>query len=201
MKKTALAASIVAAFTFSGAAPAYAQDDKAFTGPWAGAVVGYDTFTSGDDTDDSEDGVTYGIALGYDVNLGGVVLGVEGELADSSVSASATDVLQDDDMLTLSAGRDLYAGIRVGVPVSETMLLFAKAGYSNQRFAATYELDDEVESMGENLDGYRIGGGLEFDFGQPFARIEYRYSDYGAFSATDIETSRHQVMVTAGLRF
>ncbi|WP_340586272.1 porin family protein [Erythrobacter alti] len=202
MNMTALASAIFAASILVIVTPAYAQDDQPFNGPWVGATAGYDTFSSGGDEDDSsEDGIAYGIALGYDVNLGNVVVGVEAELSDSSVSASAADVLETGDLLTLSAGRDIYAGVRVGVPVTESLMVYAKGGYSNQRFTATYSMDDLVEAESGNTDGWRVGGGIEYDLGQPFARLEYRYSDYGSFSDTDFETSRHQVMLTAGLRF
>ncbi|WP_338243368.1 outer membrane protein [Aurantiacibacter hainanensis] len=200
MKKLLLSAAVVAVST--AATPAFAQENLPFTGPWVGATAGYDKFTTGDEDDDgSEDGIAYGIALGYDVNLGGVLIGAEAELTDNGVSATAFDVLEDDDELTLSAGRDIFAGVRVGVPLNDVAMLFAKGGYTNQRFSATYSLDDESETLSENLDGFRLGGGVEFDLGQPFARIEYRYSDYGSFSEADLETKRHQVMLTAGVRF
>ena len=116
MKKILLAAAILAAST--AATPAFCKDGEAFTGPWVGATLGYDKFTAGDNDDDdgADDGVTYGVALGYDANFGGVVLGVEAELADSSIRASSANILEEGDSLTVSARRDLYAGVRVGVP-------------------------------------------------------------------------------------
>lgn len=200
MKKTWLIAATLAASMIG--APVCAQDDKPFDGPWVGASVGYDHFSAGDDEDNnSADGVAYGIALGYDFNLDTVVLGVEAEFTDSSVKASGTDVFEDGDTFGLAAGRDIYAGVRVGVMVGDKAMVFAKGGYTNQRFTSTYTIDDEVEKASGNSDGWCLGAGVEFDLGKPFARIEYRYSDYGAFSDDDFETSRHQAMLTAGLRF
>lgn len=201
MHKTMLAAALVAAST---AAPAFAQDDRPFHGPWVGASVGYDNFSAGEDgTDDdgSEDGVAYGVAFGYDYNFGGVVVGAEAEIGDSSVAATATDFLVAGDEFRLAAGRDLYAGLRIGVPVSDKVLIYGKGGYTNQRFKATYTDATGTESFADNVDGFRLGAGVELDLGQPFARLEYRYSDYGSFSDSDIETSRHQLMLTAGIRF
>ncbi|MBX7501581.1 outer membrane beta-barrel protein [Qipengyuania sp. YG27] len=203
MKKLITMAAIVVVSTV--ASPAFAQDSKPFHGPWVGATAGYDVFDAGDgegeDEGGSEDGFAYGVALGYDYNLGNFVLGVEGEIGDSSVSASDTDVFEDGDELILKAGRDLYAGIRLGVPVNDTLMIYAKGGYTNQRFNLAYTLDDETESDGDNIGGFRLGAGAEFAFGQGFGRLEYRYSDYGSFSDTDLETSRHQIMLTAGMRF
>lgn len=191
---------ILAATT--AATPAFAQADKAFDGPWIGATAGYDNFSGDAEAESStEDGIVYGVALGYDVNLNGFVLGVEAELTGSSIEASAVDLIEDGDTFTLDAGRDLYAGVRVGRMIGEKAMIYAKGGYTNQRFSTTYTLDDEIEEASGNSDGWRLGAGVEFDFGMPFARIEYRYSEYGTFSDTELETSRHQAMVTAGLRF
>lgn len=200
MKKIIIGSALLAAF----ATPAQAQDAAAFSGPWVGANVGYDSIGAEADEaeeDGSEDGVAFGVALGYDFNLNGVVLGIEGEIGESTVNASGTDVLEDGDLLELSAGRDIYAGLRIGVPVSDNVMVYAKGGYTNLRFDAAYTLDDETVEDGSNSDGWRAGAGVEFAFGQPFARVEYRYSDYGSFDDAELETSRHQVMLTAGLRF
>jgi outer membrane immunogenic protein len=199
MRNTLLATTLVVVALTIATPPAFAQDGDAFEGPWVAATAGYDTFNG--DGSESADGIVYGIVLGYDFSLGGVFLGVEAELGKSSVSASGSDVLVTGDELSFNVGRDIYAGIRVGVPVSETVLAYGKAGYTNQRISATYTLDDFIETASDNIGGYRLGAGVEFDLGEPFARIEYRYSDYGSFSDTDLETSRHQVMLTAGLRF
>ena len=81
------------------------------------------------------------------------------------------------------------------------MMVFAKGGYTNQRFKAAYTLDGETVLESDNSDGFRVGAGVELDFGQPFARLEYRYSDYGSFSEAEFETSRHQIMLATGVRF
>ena len=172
-----------------------------FDGVWIGATAGYDSFDSGDSDGTSEDGIAYGIALGYDFNLSVLVVGIEGEVAESSVKASGANVLVNGDSLTLSADRDLYAGFRVGVPVTKTILLYGKGGYSNQRFNAAYTLGNTTERDSDNVDGFRVGAGAEIALGKAFGRLEYRYSEYGSFSDTDLETSRHQVMLTAGARF
>lgn len=200
--KTTLLATAMFVGSLGFAAPAFCQDAGAFTGPWVAATAGYDNFDAGTEEDsEAEDGAVYGLAFGYDFNLGGLVVGVEGEVTESSVSATGTDILEEGDELTLSVGRDLYAGLRVGFPVSDKVMLFAKGGYSNQRISATYTLDDETVSESDTVNGFRLGAGVELDLGQPFARLEYRYSDYGSFSDTELETSRHQVTLTAGLRF
>ena len=77
MRTTLVIGSALASAAF--ATPALAQnDDHPFTGPRAEAIAGWDHVVDDSDYGASRDGVTYGGALGYDVQLGKVVLGVEG---------------------------------------------------------------------------------------------------------------------------
>lgn len=195
-----------AAFAAASASPAFAQDAVNFNGPWLGATVGYDKVSLEVDGDSgSEDGVLYGLSAGYDINTGSMVFGVEAELTDSTTKETASDIFVAGDSAKLSAGRDIYAGVRFGVPVSPEFLIYAKGGYTNARAKLTYDDGVDVFSESDTLDGYRIGGGVEWQQNNTFARIEYRYSDYGEYEyqgvATGIEASRHQVAVTGGWRF
>jgi outer membrane immunogenic protein len=165
-------AALIAAVT---AAPAFAQDaTPAFNGGHIEAIGGFDSIHGGGD---SENGVAFGISGGYDFRSGGAVFGVELEAADSTISDSG-----------VSASRDLYAGGRVGGVVSENVLIYAKAGYTNARAS--------FGGTGVNFDGVRAGGGVEFLVGRNFSiRGEYRYSNY------EDGLSRHQGVVGAGFRF
>lgn len=189
---------LAAAAATTNAAPAFAQDETSFQGFWIGAHAGYDSI--GVD-DDSEDGVVYGISTGYDFRLGDAVIGVEAELSESSVSSTASDVFAVGDEIRLAAGRDIYAGFRVGLPLNDNLLMYGKAGYTNLRAKASYTLGNMVTDESSTSGGYRLGAGAELSLGRPFARIEYRYSHYGDFDDIDFEADRHQVMVTAGYRF
>ena len=65
-----------------------------FTGPRVEGLVGYDNLRDGSDgNSDGRDGVVYGAAVGYDVQVGGAVLGVEGEITDSSTNVRTSDLL------------------------------------------------------------------------------------------------------------
>ena len=111
MRKLVLAALAASAMT----APAFAQD-ATFTGPRVEALVGYDSASDGTDGDaGSSDGVTYGGAIGYDVQLGGAVIGAEAELTGSSVDTRADSLLVAGDRLVVDMGRDIYLGARVGI--------------------------------------------------------------------------------------
>jgi len=155
------------------AAPAVAQDDAAFTGLHAEAVVGYDALDLGLPGVNNPDGVLYGVNLGYDVAVsGGVIAGIEAELADSTAERFGVD-----------AERDIYVGGRIGASLGSA-LVYAKAGYTNFRLG------------GANGDGFRAGAGVEYALGgNLFLKGEYRYSNYEA------DVSRNQVVAGLGIRF
>ena len=178
--------------------PAMAQDTAPFSGPRVEGIVGYDTT---DVEGENSDGVAYGVGVGYDFQArGGAVFGVEAEASDSTVDECVNDVDVVGDQLCAKAGRDLYVGGRVGAAVSPNMLVYGKAGYSNARVGLDYEDGTSSDTLdfedGQNLDGIRVGAGLEFALGpNSYAKTEYRYSNY------EQGFDRHQVVAGFGFRF
>jgi outer membrane immunogenic protein len=164
-----------ALFAAVSAAPAFAQDARpAFSGGHIEAIGGYDSISGGGD---SEGGVVFGIAGGYDFRSGGAVFGLEAEATESTVEDAGVE-----------AGRDLYVGGRVGGVVGGNGLLYVKAGYTNARASAG--------GVGVDFDGIRAGAGLEWLVGRNMSfRAEYRYSNYEA------DLSRNQGVVGLGFRF
>lgn len=213
---------IAAASAFAFAAPAYAQDDATFTGPWVAGMVGYDNSRAGsdvdddtqeDDFDDGISGVNYGVGVGYDFDMGGIVLGVEGEWMESEAD---TQFDLDDDVglgvTNLSTGRDLYAGARVGARLGTNAMIYAKGGYTNARYNVLASDGTTDTRTNINLDGWRAGAGVEVAITpNAFVKAEYRYSNYtnGEVQAPsgvesdnfDVDVDRHQGVVGVGLRF
>ena len=204
MKKSILALAVTSVFV---ATPAFAQDATPFTGPYVGGVLGVDSVElESNGLDGNDKGTIYGGVIGYDMNLGGVIVGLEGEYTESEASESQRNILTAGDKASLNAGRDLYAGARVGYQIDPNAMLYVKGGYTNAKAKLSY--DDNVGnafSISDKLDGYRVGGGLEASANNMFVRLEYRYSDYGKYETSslvpNIDTSRHQGVVMAGLRF
>jgi outer membrane immunogenic protein len=198
MRKLVLAALAASAF----AAPAVAQDDS-FTGLRAEGVVGYDRVGDGTGQDaGTSDGVSYGGAIGYDVQAGGAVFGVEGELTGSTTDTRADSLLAAGDRLTVDMGRDLYVGGRIGGVVGSGTLLYAKGGYTNARVDTEYRTATTTTRVGENMDGFRVGAGIEKKLGgNMYVKGEYRYSNYGDLGGYDIDVDRHQVAAGIGIRF
>lgn len=203
MKNVLIAAAALTAIS----APAYAQEASNFGGAKIGAVIGYDKvrLESEDLGSGSKDGFLYGVTAGYDFDLGSAVVGIEGEFADATTKETVGDLAVDGFEASLRAERDLYVGARVGFKASDTILIYAKGGYTNAKFKLTATDGVDTLSASDELDGYRIGAGVEYTNGQAFGRLEYRYSDYGRYKVdgvdTGIDASRHQVAVVGGWRF
>lgn len=220
MKKSV--ALIAGASIAAMSAPAIAQSNAAFTGPRAEVIAGYDVSEAGSSIDDdtsidneqSIDGIVYGGALGYDVALGGVVVGAEAELTGSTAETEFEDGdFEGFGFGNVETGRDLYLGVRAGVLASPRMLVYGKGGYTNAKY--NLRSNDGTTQFTQDLDadGWRVGAGAEYALSpNTFAKLEYRYSNYeeaeidfeGDAPDTDrfdIDTDRHQVVVGFGYRF
>ncbi|WP_068074144.1 outer membrane protein [Novosphingobium lentum] len=223
--KTILA--ILAAGTALVAVPAMAQgapDDagSTFTGPRVGAIIGYDKSKSGSsvdndalrDRDQSIDGLLYGGDIGYDVPLGqNLRLGAEAELTGSTAKVNNAVNAASFNLGRVKAGRDIYAGARLGYVISPRTMLYVKGGYTNARYNLLGT--DGTTNLNQRLDtdGYRVGAGAEMALSRnAYAKVEYRYSNYRRAefdfngqtpdsSRFRIDTDRHQVVVGAGVRF
>ena len=139
MKKLiAIAALATAAFT----TPAMASD---FAGSRFEVTAGADDVTGGVDATD----IAYGATLGYDLQLGKVVVGAE---------ATAANVFD---------RADLGAAARLGYTLNKNVLAYGRVGYTNLDLGA------------RSADGLTVGGGLEVKLiGSTFAKAEYRYTDF-----------------------
>jgi outer membrane immunogenic protein len=175
---------VAALFAAVSATPAFAQEaPAAFNGGHVEAISGYDSVHGGGD---STGGIIYGIGAGYDFRSGNAVFGIEGEAAESTTGDCSGGICVD-------ASRDFYIGGRVGAVVSPSVLLYAKAGYTNARV----EVSSGGVTDGTSFDGIRGGAGIEWAIPHsPVSlRTEYRYSNY------QDGLSRHQGVVALAFRF
>lgn len=199
MRYVALAAIAAASI----ATPALAQDQAPFTGPRVEGVLGWDRVSDGSGQDaGSSDGLLYGGAVGYDIQAGPAVIGAEAELTGSTTDTRADSLLAAGDRLKLDAGRDIYVGGRVGYVISPAAMIYAKGGYTNARLNAEYTNGTTTVTDHTNLDGFRVGAGLEYKLtGNTYVKGEYRYSHYGKVDGYDIDVDRHQLLGGIGVRF
>lgn len=139
MKKIIFAAAVALGLS---AAPAMARD---FSGPRFEITAGADDVTNGVDPTD----LTYGAALGYDLQFGKVVVGAE---------ATAANVFD---------RADLGAAARLGYVVNDNVLAYGRVGYTN------------LDLGRRSVDGLTVGGGLEVNVAGPvYGKVEYRYTDF-----------------------
>jgi outer membrane immunogenic protein len=194
------AAALVASVAL--AAPAMAQNAP-FSGPRIEVLGGYDNLQDGGDgTSEGRDGFAYGGGVGYDVRRGGLVLGVEGELTDSTTKARQYNAIAAGDRFTVDAGRDFYVGGRIGAVISPQAMVYAKGGYTNARIKSTYDTGTTTLEDRANLDGFRVGAGIEYNLTpSSYVKGEYRYSHYGEIENSSIDLDRHQLMAGVGFRF
>lgn len=213
----------LAAGTVLSATPALAQDARAtFTGPRVEVIAGWDASRSGSSVDDetardldqSVNGLLYGGGIGFDFAADeNFVVGVEAEMTDSTAKTDTDTIPNTFNLGRVETGRDIYVGGRAGFIVGEKTLIYAKGGYTNARYNlvgtdGTVNLNQRIDT-----DGWRIGGGVEMAVSEnAFAKIEYRYSKYGEAefdfnggtpdsSRFRIDTDRHQVVASVGVRF
>lgn len=189
------------------AGPAAAQDTRnaaAFNGAFVGGQIGWQQDRQSLDlntvppstTRAKGDGLAYGGQLGYDLNLGGGVVGIETSLT----GRTGTNRFPTFD---LEPGRTINVTARAGVLVAPDALLYARGGYSNARFTIT-----NPTGASENREGYIVGGGFEKMLSQNVsARVEYNYSDYGNDTLpgpggpSALNYHRHAVMTGINFRF
>lgn len=143
MNKTIFAVAALAAVATAG--PAFASD---FSGPRIEVTAGADTASRGVSTKD----VQYGVAAGYDLQIGKVVAGVE---------AGVDNVFD---------RRNIAVAGRLGYVVNPSVLIYTKAGYANWK-----------QVPARKYEGLRLGAGLEAKLVGPlYTKVEYRHVDYGA---------------------
>lgn len=216
---------LAAASLAATASPAMAQtaQEIPFSGVRVGGEVGYDRLRSGstEDVDTSRDlkqsydGVTFGAVAGYDAPVGETLrLGAEASFSGSTAGRDFDNTRPTVFNLgNVKADHELYVGGRVGLVTSPSTMIYAKGGYTNQRFSIIGNDNTTTLEQKLDVDGWRLGAGAEFAVGRnAYIGAEYRYSNYGEgevdfegdtpdSSRFNLDTDRHQVVATAGVRF
>lgn len=202
MKK--FAAALLIAGLAASAAPASAE---AFDGPYVGVAAGFtrdevgpalpqDVTISGDR---GQDAVYFQGFAGYNLAVAPRVrLGTEAAFgigADDNFVASNTNA-----SLDIDPEYSFEFTGRVGYVVSDKLMAYARGGYQNAR--VEFELAEAGSTVlrdKDNLDGWLVGGGLDYAFGDHLStRVEYRYVDLGNDGAS---WDRHQVLAGVAWNF
>lgn len=197
------------------AAPASAQN---FSGPRVEGRIGWDgsnisikdtrdfdgrgNFSSGSTASD----LSIGGEVGFDVEAGGFAFG-----AYAGADFGENDEPFPDRRVTFETGRSLTAGVRGGVVITPSVLLYAKGGYSKARIrpkfttGATAAQQAAFNGFDRNPDGFHLGGGAEFAMNGPiYARFDYAHHKYDSFAIdanTELSFRRNQITAAIGFRF
>lgn len=192
----------LALFTAAVGISAPAQADT-FQGPYVGVTAGWDRGeVSGRiestplDAQASRDALVLGGYAGYNHKLTDrIVIGAEAGFTgtvDDRVRATSAGAA-----LTVDPRYSFDLGARAGYLVTDKALVYVRGGYANQRVRTS--LDTGIIRSSDNLDGWQIGGGLEYAISEKVSpRLEYRYSDFGR-NGGDYE--RHQTLVGLSYNF
>lgn len=160
----------------AASAAAFALPAAAHAGAYVQVQTGLDSISV---AGESDEGVSYGAALGYEFPLSEKLFaGLEASIDDSTTKEFG-----------IETDRDLSVVARLGTKLGEKGSVYALAGYTNARL--------EADGLGgQNFDGFRLGAGYKLNFSeQLFGKVEYRYSNY------EYDLSRHNALVAVGFNF
>jgi outer membrane immunogenic protein len=146
---------------------------------------------------------TGGIYGGYNYQLGSIVVGAEAGIFDARSKSTVGFIpgaafpspILPGDSASVEHDWDGYLRLRGGVLVTPSTLAYVTGGYALERLqirascsappAGNWCFASHTESAAQTLNGITIGGGLETLLSRNIVlRLDYRYSDYGAFSHT-----------------
>jgi outer membrane immunogenic protein len=146
-----------------------------------GAATSNDNLVCKNDKDDIE----YYARIGFDKQMGKVVLGLVGEFGKSQVSDSVSAFSTTPAFYTMTRELDWNAALRAraGYTVGPKTLVYATGGGAyakiDHSFATSNTANSFVVTGDDNAWGWQAGGGLEQKIGNNFSLgVEYLYSRY-----------------------
>lgn len=196
----------------SGASPIYSPTPAAgWSGFYAGvnADYGWGGVTrrqtiGGAAIDNNTNGAALGVQAGYNLDLGGIVLGTEADLQWSSISYS--EAVGAD---TFKAGVDFFGTVRgrAGMSFGQVMP-YVTGGFAAGRGTASVTAANGVTaSQSATHMGWTVGAGLEAQATENISlKAEYLYVDLGTQTYTGLSVGSQDVtqrfsVVRAGLNY
>lgn len=183
------------------AAPMPVAPVATWAGPYAGVALGYgfegEVEVDGADFGDKAEGFLGNVFAGWNGQSDAFVYGVEGDIGYNGM-----DVDVDGDEFKYGVDGSLRA--RLGYAITNDVLLYGTAGGAASRIKGSTPTDSDTATAF----GWTAGAGTDVKLTeQSFARLEYRYTDYGSETLTldgtdfDVDTHNHRVMVGFGMQF
>lgn len=181
------------------AAPMEVPPVNTWAGPYAGVTLGYGfAGSTGTDTGDFDtDGFVGGVFGGYNFQSGMFVYGAEADAGYSHFTG-------DNGITEAETGFEGSLRARMGVAVTDDVLLYGTAGGAAQRL----KISDPVGDDSQTMLGWTAGAGVDVKLTeQVFGRIEYRYTDFGSedfntgSGVQSVDTSSNRVSFGIGMKF
>lgn len=190
----------------------------AWSGVYFGAQAGYGwgttehSFSNGAPSGTSDlGGPVGGVYAGYNAQLGGLVLGVEGDIGLDDVIG---DYRNDKGFTSAGSARlewDASLRARFGASFGRS-LLYATGGvaFAGYEFKGGPNFNRVCCGYSDTLTGWTVGAGVEHAVtAHLITRLEYRYTDYGtatgaldpAFPSVKMRTESSTSVVRAGLAY
>jgi len=202
-----------------------------WTGLYVGANVGYSwgdfdhefeaaadalgDFSTSFDAD--ADGVTGGVQIGYNWQLGNFVLGVEADAQASNVEGSASQLFEFTDIFSTTieadAGTELdwfgTARVRLGYVPTERLMIYGTGGFAfgETTTNASYfvsSIIDFGDSLSEKTSrtGWAAGAGAEYAFTDNWTfKAEYLYTDLGEEDVLVIDETLFTASLNSDVKF
>src|SRR6185369_6093308 len=133
-------------------------------------------------------GVAFGGEVGGDLTIGsGFLVGVYGGADFSGADGCEHDIIRNGDVGCIKSKSNLYAGLRAGMTITDSGLIYVKGGYSHAKFRATYDgtfpaspsAVHEVLDGSDSTGGWHFGGGFEVNVTHAvYVKGEYVYTNY-----------------------
>lgn len=133
---------------------------------------------------DDRDGTQYAARLGYDVQMGNVVIGVVGDIGKTQISDSVSAFSTTPASYTMTRSIDWNAGLRLraGYAAGGRTLVYATGGGAYAKVDHGFSTSNTVNSFTEvsekkDVWGWAAGGGIEQKVGRNFSiGVEYLYT-------------------------
>ncbi|MEI5677424.1 porin family protein [Mesorhizobium sp. CGMCC 1.15528] len=181
------------------AAPMEVAPLNTWSGPYAGVTLGYGFSGRVKEPGNTvnTDGFIGGGFVGYNYQIDNVVAGVEGDLGYGGLKGD-------------NAGTEVKGGLggslraRLGYAVTPDILPYITAGGAAQ----SVKLTEGGISDKNTMLGWTAGVGTDLKVtDNVFARVEYRYTDYGSKEFTtgsgtrDVDATDHRIQFGVGMKF
>jgi len=216
MKANLRFAPALALVAMLGAAPAFAADVveqvpepgvpmevppvASWEGAYAGVSLGYgfagETRGATGGTIGTSGFVGHGFA-GYNFQTDLFVYGLEGDLGYGGYNGT-------NGTTNSQSGLDGSLRARMGVAVTDSVLVYATGGGAGQRLTVT----DAAGSASNNMFGWTAGAGADVKLtDNVFGRVEYRYTDFGSKTfntgsgAQNIDSRDNRITLGIGMKF